>query len=126
MSEDLVDGWRAQREGAREEKAGRRDHVAARLEEFGVPVVSKNGGTHLILFDGVVDYWPGTGVYIFRKDGGRGRGFGPLQRELRTRGLVCRGCVRAPAKCICAKKKAVGEILDGMDAVLRDDERLDR
>lgn len=55
------------------------------IKSFNLQVLSKNRGQQLVLSrsDGlVVDYWPSSTKYIFRKSGTRGQGIASLQAKL--------------------------------------------
>lgn len=69
--------WRAIKELRQEKRASNRDASATILINRGIPFESKNGGAHLIikLDDGTaIDFWPGTGKFIFRGSGTKGYG----------------------------------------------------
>jgi len=70
------------------EKARRKRTAPAALERMGLKVDRRNDGEHVIVDGGLVDFWPGTGVWIFRESGSRGRGFAPLVDELRAIGRL--------------------------------------
>jgi len=74
-------GWTAE---SSERRAGNRESSASKLEALGVQFESKNLGAHLVVsHDGhVVDFWPGTGKYIPRKNGRPGRGVFNLMKYL--------------------------------------------
>ena len=57
---------------------------AEHLTKAGIQFTSKNDGAHLIITHAnkIVDYWPGTGKFIFRNTGERGRGIFRLLQSL--------------------------------------------
>ncbi len=57
----------------KEKTASNRRTSAEVLERRGVPFVSKNDGAHLII-NNQIDFWPGTGLWIVRQSGKKGRG----------------------------------------------------
>lgn len=75
-------------EDAREEsklrRASNRENSAKILLERGISFTSHNKEAHLVVKHGkaVVDFWPGTGKYIFRKTNVRGRGVFNLLNDL--------------------------------------------
>ena len=70
-----------------ERRAGHRENSSRILAKAGIKFRSKNDGAHLIVtHDGVTaDFWPGTGLFIFRTDPPhgwtRGRGVFNLLRR---------------------------------------------
>ena len=52
------------------------------LNEANIPYKSKNLGAHLIIQgqDSIIDFWPGTGKFIFRDSLKKGRGINNLLR----------------------------------------------
>lgn len=63
------------------------EHSTNILKLEGIPFESRNGGAHLIV-DGIVDFWPGTGLFIPRDSRwGRDRGVMRLLRFIRARKL---------------------------------------
>ena len=52
-----------------------------RLTEYGISFESKNNGAHLIV-ENLIDYWPGTGLFIARKSKTRGRGMHNMLKTL--------------------------------------------
>lgn len=63
---DIDDSWR--REESKERRAHNRENGLAALKERSIHVEQKNNGFHLIVKHGdkVVDYWPGTGLWMDR------------------------------------------------------------
>lgn len=70
-----------EREASKEKRKGNREWSTNLLQTRGVPFVSKNLGAHLIVAERF-DFWPGTGLFIERKTGKKGRGVHKLLREL--------------------------------------------
>lgn len=54
------------------------------LIKHGIPFEIKNDGAHLIVkyADQIVDFWPGTGKFIFRQGDNQGRGVFTLLKRL--------------------------------------------
>jgi hypothetical protein len=54
------------------------------LDSYGIEYEIKNGGAHLIVKDKglVIDFWPGTGKYIFRSGKKAGRGVLGMVRQI--------------------------------------------
>lgn len=50
------------------------------LQQNGIPYTVKNAGQHFIVEgkEGYIDFWPGSGKWISRKDGKRGFGLREL------------------------------------------------
>lgn len=80
--------WNAIRADRRERRHRNRELSPQILDAHGVSYVSKNDGAHLIVSHGelVIDFWPGTGKWVVRRKGMRGRGVRPL---LDTLALDC-------------------------------------
>jgi hypothetical protein len=85
---DEDEDWHLPPEDAREEsklrRASNRENSAKILLERGISFTSHNKEAHLVVKHGkaVVDFWPGTGKYIFRKTNVRGRGVFNLLNDL--------------------------------------------
>jgi len=85
---DMGDYWRdvkpAMKEDSRRKRASNRNSSAANLAAAGIQFESKNGGSHLVASaaDLVVDFWPGTGLWIVRGTGERRRGVRHLIKRL--------------------------------------------
>jgi hypothetical protein len=77
------DDYACGKNARKEKRAFNRERGPEILKEHGVSFAIKNNGAHLIVQHGgkVVDYWPGTGKFIFR-DGGEGRGVFTLLKAL--------------------------------------------
>ena len=75
---------KAMKEQSQERRANNRESSAAILTNKGIPFESKNGGAHLIVNGGEVDFWPGTGKWIFRQSRKQGRGVRQLLKALRS------------------------------------------
>jgi hypothetical protein len=74
----------AMKKRSQERRASNRDSSARILELKTIPFKSKNNGAHLIVNNGEVDFWPGTGLWIFRKCKSRGRGVYTLIYKLQN------------------------------------------
>jgi hypothetical protein len=72
--------------GHSEKTARNREWSAAYLRRLGIKFEEKNKGAHLIVSHAakIVDFWPGTGLWIFR-NGSRGRGVRNLATALEVR-----------------------------------------
>jgi len=78
------------REMTKYKKAKRADNTTKStqlLEDRGILFESKNDGAHLIVASRgypslVADFWPSTGKWIVRENGGKGRGVFPLLKKL--------------------------------------------
>jgi hypothetical protein len=73
---DMGDYFTALRKIKQEKRESNRDASATILSRAGVVFESKNLGAHLIVQAGatVVDFWPGTGLWIPRSHHKQGRG----------------------------------------------------
>lgn len=73
LEDDMTEGdiWNKAREESQLRRLGNRNKSAGLLNEYGIRFIEKNGGAHLIIRHQryTVDFWPGTGRYIFRPDG---------------------------------------------------------
>lgn len=67
---DDTEMWRDIRARGQAVRANNREASAALLKDKGVSFESRNYGAHLIVHHGSrqVDFWPGTGRWIDRKD----------------------------------------------------------
>ncbi len=79
---DLGDTFNALREDSKAKRANNRASSAELLRKAGIAFESRNGGAHLIVSDArvIVDFWPGTGLWISRGGTRRGRGVRKLIR----------------------------------------------
>ena len=70
MSEgsEMGDLWREYKVERQQKRASNRDHSKKILDNNAIPHEVKNGGAHLIVTmdDLVIDFWPGTGLWIVR------------------------------------------------------------
>lgn len=80
---DYSDDYACGRQARKEKRAFNRKRGPEILAEHGIPYQVKNDGVHLIVkySTKTVDYWPGTGKFIFR-DGGEGKGVFALLKAL--------------------------------------------
>lgn len=81
---DMGDIFNAMKEESKQRRANNRESSADILTKSGIEFESKNLGAHLIV--GQFDFWPGTGLFINRKTGKRGRGVRNLIKLLRSEG----------------------------------------
>lgn len=85
---DMGDYWRdvkpALKEDSQRKRADNRDASARNLAAAGTPFEAKNGGAHLVVSAAglVVDFWPGTGLWVVRGTGERRRGVRHLIKRL--------------------------------------------
>jgi hypothetical protein len=83
---DVGDFWRDVNAARQEKRRSNRTGSPQLLTEAGIPFESKNGGAHLIVRanGAVIDFWPGTGLWIVR---------GSTQRHGGVRSLIalCKG-----------------------------------
>lgn len=71
MSEDTAEMFAPAKPKAR--RKGPRDHAPHVLAAAGLPFVSKEGGSRLVI-DDRFDYWPSSGLFFDRTTGARDRG----------------------------------------------------
>lgn len=74
------------KERNKERKECHRDFAVKELIRLGITYTSKNFGAHLIIKknDLTCDFWPGTGLWIFRNIQKRGRGIHELLKVLES------------------------------------------
>lgn len=65
---DIWDAYADLRKMRQEKRANNREQSAALLTRAGIFFEAKNDGAHLIVIGGpfVIDFWPGTGLWIVR------------------------------------------------------------
>ena len=65
---DMGDMWREVKDASKVKRANNRAGSADRLNSAGIAYTSKNGGAHLIVQGNseVIDFWPGTGLWVAR------------------------------------------------------------
>lgn len=82
-SDDWREFSRMKREESKAKRAANRRSSADNLKAAGIAFEAKNDGAHLIVShpSGVVDFWPGTGLWIARA-GKQGRGVRKLIKYL--------------------------------------------
>ncbi len=82
---DLAEDFKAWKEHKQEKRADNRENSANILTAKGISFESKNAGAHLIIKhnQSVMDFWPGTGKYIFRNQSKSDRGVFNLIKQLR-------------------------------------------
>jgi len=82
--DDLGATFRAMAEHSKQKRAGNRENSAAMLTAAGVVFESKNEGAHLVVHHhtGMIDFWPGTGLWIVRGVKYKGRGVRKLLQRL--------------------------------------------
>jgi hypothetical protein len=82
--DDMSAIWRAIKKERQEKRASNREASSLILQRKGISFEVKNFDAHLIVtHEGqVVDFWPGTGKYIFRGSTVRGHGVFNLLKAL--------------------------------------------
>lgn len=71
--------WKAMKEESAERRNRHRSNAPTILQGAGISYESKNDGAHLVVAaEAIFDFWPGTGLWICRKNGKRGRGIRSL------------------------------------------------
>lgn len=73
--------WREIKAERQEKRAANTQRGAEALKEAGIQFVTKNYGSHLIVkpsSGAVVNFWPGTGLWMLRGSTQRHRGVGSL------------------------------------------------
>lgn len=69
MNDESGDYWRELKELSKQKRASNREHSATFLQAAGITFESKNNGAHLVVTTAtgkIVDFWPGTGLWIPR------------------------------------------------------------
>lgn len=87
MSEEMYEAYAGLREVSKQKRRDNRESSAELLKRFGVSFELKNKGAHLIVADRW-DFWPGTGLFIDRKNQKRGRGVFRLLKVMRQQGAL--------------------------------------
>lgn len=84
MSDD-GDMWREHHQARQDKRARNREASAVLLREHGIAYEAKNGGAHLVVKAGehVVDFWPGTGLWVRRGQQKRHRGVRSLIQSIK-------------------------------------------
>ncbi len=77
---DMSDTFRAMKEHSKEKRESNRQHGLDEIRKTGIPFKLLNGGAHIQI--ATYDYWPGTGKFIDRKTGHKGRGIKNLLNNL--------------------------------------------
>lgn len=87
MNSDMGELFCELAEHSKIKRANNRKQSAQLLTERGVEFESKSAGVHLIVTarDGLVDFWPGTGKFIPRFAGRKGRGVFNLLKLCETK-----------------------------------------
>lgn len=86
---EINDTYRAVKAYKQQKRADNRQSSPQLLEANGIKFETKNMGAHLIIDHktlGKVDFWPGTGLFHFRKSKARGRGVRNLIKRLKGHG----------------------------------------
>ena len=80
-----TEDWKQFRKMGQNKRASNRQRSADLLAKEGIKFETKNFGAHLIVTHNnkTVDFWPGTGKFIFRDNGSYGRGVGNLIHRLK-------------------------------------------
>lgn len=77
-------------ESSQDKRAYNRENSNRLLRENGYQFEEKNGAAHLIVqtMRGIVDFWPGTGKFIFRESRFEGRGVFNLMQHAASNQVV--------------------------------------
>lgn len=84
---DMKDEFQSLKQLKQNRRLNNRDSSTAMLARKGYKFERFNDGNQLYLFENDCDFWPSTGLFIFRKTGKRGRGVFNLLKELQ-KGLL--------------------------------------
>lgn len=78
--DDMGDMWREIKSISKLKRASNREYAPAQLFKSGILCQQKNDGAHLIVYHrgGMVDFWPGTGLWIVRGQQKKNRGIRAL------------------------------------------------
>ena len=89
--DNMGDFWRDVKAARQEKRADNRKSSAEMLRDAGIQFDDKNNGVHLIVraLGHVIDFWPGTGLWIARKF--------PNTRKYGVRSLIA-ACTPAGSK----------------------------
>lgn len=79
---DIAHVGRALTEMSQVKRANNRQSSSELLKAKGVSFESKNNGAHLIV-DAKIDFWPGTGLFIDRRNNFKNRGIKNLLKQLK-------------------------------------------
>jgi len=73
---DLSEDFTALREYSKEKRAMNREFAVKRLNQESIEFTVHNEGAHFVVNSakGKIDFWPGTGKFIFRERNMTGRG----------------------------------------------------
>jgi hypothetical protein len=68
MSEEVSDIYKVLYQRSKEKRANNRDASAKMLTDYNVRYLALNQGAHLVIQydDLIIDFWPGTGLWIDR------------------------------------------------------------
>ena len=85
--DDIGAMWREHKAERQLKRAKNRDESVRMLREAGVVFKSANDGVHIIVAHGdqLIDFWPGTGLWIVRGADKRRRGVAHLLKFLGAR-----------------------------------------
>jgi hypothetical protein len=75
--------WRAYGRQRQEKRASNREQSAKMLTDAGIAFEAKNYGAHLVV-DGIIDFWPGTGLWMPRGTARRRYGVRNLISHVRS------------------------------------------
>lgn len=87
---DMGDDFNFMKNRSREKRADNREYSAAVLTRSGIVFESKNMDAHLIVLGGakVIDFWPGTGLWIVRGSKEKRRGVRKLVEFVEAQRLI--------------------------------------
>lgn len=99
---NLSDYWRDVREYRQDKRTANRRSSDRVLRDAGISFEEKNGGSHLIVRQGdhVIDFWPGTGLWINRST--------PRDRRRGVFTLID-FLLKGPRITTCSERKAVSD-----------------
>lgn len=78
--------WRIHKEQSQQKRASNREYSADALAKAGIGFARHNGGAHLVVEakpGHMIDFWPGTGKWMARRDNKPRRGLQPLLNYIR-------------------------------------------
>ena len=85
MDEELIEAYKLKNKQSIDKRAKNRQHSMDLLKQHEIEFKVFNNGVHLVVTTkfGLVDFWPGTGKFKFRKLTQTGRGVFKLLRLIK-------------------------------------------
>jgi hypothetical protein len=77
MTEDYGEMWRDMRQERQHKRERNRENSTRLLKEAGIKFAIKNSGAHMVVegpFRQMIDFWPGTGLWMVRGSVNKHRG----------------------------------------------------